>query len=459
MAFLKSFAVRLFQACRPCRYRSCALVLEVACLTSGVAPLSSWGRSASAMERASSSSTAKTFSSLRSYVFDHRWYPSAALTSWATMRRSFPSRRTLPSSTVATASSSPIFRTLSFFPLKANAEVRETTRTPSTLASALITSSVMPSEKYSSSFSRLMLTKGSTATEGAAGKREAVAAVLTRARETKCQATAATPINTTPLPSSARTTPARREPPSLPSGSVRSMPPGLTSNTHARTWSTAKLTMAYPSSARNTRLRLSSARSGIATGTSARNLAPGRGRRRIETRVPVGAGCVFGPTRLLSQPPERGSHAVQEALPAAGAGWRDGGDHGRLRGPRPGPGWREEAREPERRRIAGRRDCDGPWLRRWNGGCRRRPGLRLVTDALRRTAGEAWAFRARVEREAAKRFRRLSAAIPAFDPESPVSALLVRAAGDEERHAELCAGLSAWDGRPDGGSAADVPIA
>lgn len=82
-----------------------------------------------------------------------------------------------------------------------------------------------------------------------------------------------------------------------------------------------------------------------------------------------------------------------------------------------------------------------------------------MTDALRRTAGEAWAFRARVEREAANRFRRLSAAIPAFDPESAVSALLVRAAGDEERHAELCAGLSAWYGCPDGGGASDVPIA
>ena len=66
------------------------------------------------MERASSSSTAKTLFSSRSYVFDQRWYPSAALISWAVSRSALPSRRTLPSSTVATASSSPIWRTLRF---------------------------------------------------------------------------------------------------------------------------------------------------------------------------------------------------------------------------------------------------------------------------------------------------------------------------------------------------------
>jgi len=82
-----------------------------------------------------------------------------------------------------------------------------------------------------------------------------------------------------------------------------------------------------------------------------------------------------------------------------------------------------------------------------------------VTDAVRRAAGEAWAFRARVEREAASRFARLAAAIPDFDPGSPVPGLLRRAAGDEDRHAALCAGLSAAYGCPAGGGATDVRIA
>lgn len=82
-----------------------------------------------------------------------------------------------------------------------------------------------------------------------------------------------------------------------------------------------------------------------------------------------------------------------------------------------------------------------------------------MTDAVRRAAGEAWAFRARVEREAASRFSRLSAAIPAFDPGSPVAGLLRRTAGDEERHAALCAGLAASYGCPAGGGAADGRIA
>jgi hypothetical protein len=82
-----------------------------------------------------------------------------------------------------------------------------------------------------------------------------------------------------------------------------------------------------------------------------------------------------------------------------------------------------------------------------------------VKDAVRQIAGEAWAFRARVEREAANRFRRLSATIPAFDPDSPVCGLLWRAAEDEDRHAELCAGLSTSYGCPAAGNAADVPIA
>src|SRR5438477_12708163 len=51
----------------------------------------------------------------------------------------------------------------SFFPLKAKQDVRPGTRSPGTLASALISSSVIPSLKYSSCLSALMLTNGSTA--------------------------------------------------------------------------------------------------------------------------------------------------------------------------------------------------------------------------------------------------------------------------------------------------------
>ena len=65
-----------------------------------------------------------------------------------------------------------------------------------------------------------------------------------------------------------------------------------------------------------------------------------------------------------------------------------------------------------------------------------------MTDELRRLAGAAWAFRARVEREASSRFVRLAAAIPAFDPASPVTDLLRRAADNEDRHATLCAELA-----------------
>jgi hypothetical protein len=73
---------------------------------------------------------------------------------------------------------------------------------------------------------------------------------------------------------------------------------------------------------------------------------------------------------------------------------------------------------------------------------------RLVTSTLQQLVGEAWAFRARVEVDAALRFARLAAAISDFDPESPAIALMRRAAQDEERHAALCAELSATYGVP-----------
>ena len=59
-----------------------------------------------------------------------------------------------------------------------------------------------------------------------------------------------------------------------------------------------------------------------------------------------------------------------------------------------------------------------------------------------RAAREAWAFRARVEREATERFARLAREIEAFDPQSPVPALMRAASEDEKRHAVLCAELA-----------------
>src|SRR5205807_9161650 len=57
---------------------------------------------------------------------------------------------------------------------------------------------------------------------------------------------------------------------------------------------------------------------------------------------------------------------------------------------------------------------------------RRSPGL--VTETQRRIAAEAWAFRTRVEHEAADRFTRLATAISRFDAASPLPAMMQRAA-------------------------------
>jgi hypothetical protein len=82
-----------------------------------------------------------------------------------------------------------------------------------------------------------------------------------------------------------------------------------------------------------------------------------------------------------------------------------------------------------------------------------------VVTGLSSAAGEAWAFRAGVERDAATRFARLSEAIPLFDPGSPVSALLRRAADDEVRHEALCADLAASYGQPVASRGTAPPIA
>jgi len=82
-----------------------------------------------------------------------------------------------------------------------------------------------------------------------------------------------------------------------------------------------------------------------------------------------------------------------------------------------------------------------------------------VNESLRRRIGEAWAFRTRVEREAALRFARLGRAIRALDADSPVADMMERAAGDEERHVGLCAELAEAYGRPATEPAPDTPLA
>ena len=83
-----------------------------------------------------------------------------------------------------------------------------------------------------------------------------------------------------------------------------------------------------------------------------------------------------------------------------------------------------------------------------------------MTPALRRSVGEAWAFRARVEHDAALRFTRLAGAISDFDPDSPAIALMRRAADDERRHAVLCEELSAaYGARSDAAPAIAADIA
>src|SRR5688500_9808401 len=81
------------------------------------------------------------------------------------MRRWSPDLRTLPSSTVATLSASPTSRRSACLPLNENAEVRAATLSALKRASALISSSAIPSEKNSCSGSLLRLTNGSTAIE------------------------------------------------------------------------------------------------------------------------------------------------------------------------------------------------------------------------------------------------------------------------------------------------------
>lgn len=82
-----------------------------------------------------------------------------------------------------------------------------------------------------------------------------------------------------------------------------------------------------------------------------------------------------------------------------------------------------------------------------------------MNDRTRRIVADAWALRARVEREATRRFTRLARAIRELDPGSPVPAMMERAAGEEIRHAALCAQLCETYGRPPADDGADETIA
>ena len=117
------------------------------------------------IDRVISSCTAKTSSICRSNVSDQRVESSSTPTRRAVTRRRAPARRTLASRTNPTPSRAPISWMGTSPLLKANVDVRDTTRRPSTFASAFINSSVMPSPKYSASASAPRLAMGRTAME------------------------------------------------------------------------------------------------------------------------------------------------------------------------------------------------------------------------------------------------------------------------------------------------------
>ena len=84
-------------------------------------------------------------------------------------RTRLPARRMEPSRTYRTPSCSPISFTFTALPLNTKLEFRAMTNSHRMRESAVRRSSVMPSEKYSSSTLPLMLMKGRTAMEGLSG--------------------------------------------------------------------------------------------------------------------------------------------------------------------------------------------------------------------------------------------------------------------------------------------------
>ena len=127
-------------------------------------------RSAAAICSATSDWMAKMSVSWRSYVSAQRCRSVSASISWATIRTRSPTRRTLPSSRVAAESRAPISRRLWSRFLNIITEVREMTLSDRIFESCAMTSSVIPSAKYSFSGSPLRLRNGSTATERAGAR-------------------------------------------------------------------------------------------------------------------------------------------------------------------------------------------------------------------------------------------------------------------------------------------------
>lgn len=75
---------------------------------------------------------------------------------------------------------------------------------------------------------------------------------------------------------------------------------------------------------------------------------------------------------------------------------------------------------------------------------------RDLDERGRAVVAGVWAFRARSEREAAARFARLGRQLEAEDAAPVVVAMARRAAEDELRHVEICAGLAARYGHAGG---------
>src|SRR6267143_839346 len=98
----------------------------------------------------------------RSYTWAHRCSSVRASINWTVIRTLFPALRTLPSSSVLMSSSRPISATDFVAPLYFIAEVRAMTLRPPTFESVVMSSSVIPSAKYSSPGSRLILARGRT---------------------------------------------------------------------------------------------------------------------------------------------------------------------------------------------------------------------------------------------------------------------------------------------------------
>jgi hypothetical protein len=70
-----------------------------------------------------------------------------------------------------------------------------------------------------------------------------------------------------------------------------------------------------------------------------------------------------------------------------------------------------------------------------------------LPDALAHTLGGVWAFRARAEREAVVRFQRLAGELADAGAAPPLCRLAERAAEDEARHVDICAGMAEAYGR------------